>query len=121
MVVQYYIFLSDCTLHFSLTACRANKLSERFSFSFLHASDKNTSFYVETVRYDPRRRLIYLRRSAPYAERISEIVRLINDYYTNYARGISDRKIPTLKNGALNRGRSSTLYEYVEPRNVTDF
>ena len=83
--------------------------------------DKNAAFYVETVRYDPRRRLIYLRRSAPYAERISEIVRLINDYYTNYARGISDRKIPTLKNGALNRGRSSTLYEYVEPRNVTDF
>jgi hypothetical protein len=34
MVVQYYIFLSDCTLDFSLTACRANALSERFSFSF---------------------------------------------------------------------------------------
>ena len=31
----------------------------------------------------------------------------------------SNGKIPTLKNGAFNRGRSSTLYEYVEPRNVT--
>ena len=33
MVVQYCIFLSDCRLDFSLTACRANKLSS-FSFSF---------------------------------------------------------------------------------------
>jgi hypothetical protein len=33
----------------------------------------------------------------------------------------SNGKIPTLKNGAFNRGRSSTLYEHVEPRNVTSF
>jgi hypothetical protein len=33
----------------------------------------------------------------------------------------SNGKIPTLKNGAFNRGRSSTLYEYAEPRNVTVF
>jgi hypothetical protein len=33
----------------------------------------------------------------------------------------SNSKIPTLKNGAFNHGRSSTLYEYVEPRNVTEF
>ena len=110
------IFSSDCMLDFSLTACRANKLSKRFSFSFRARRQK----HVETVRYDPHG-LIYLRRSAPYAERISEIVRLINDYYTNCARRISDHKIPTLKNGALNRGRSSTLYEYAEPRNVTEF
>jgi hypothetical protein len=87
----------------------SESVSELFSFSFLHASDKNT--YVETVRYDPRRKLIYLRRSAPYAERISEIMQ----------KSESNGKIPTLKNGAFNRGRLSTLYEYVEPRSVTTF
>ena len=94
----------------SLTGCRRIN-TERFSFCFLHTSDKNTSFYVETIRYDPRRRWIYLRRSAPYAERISEIMQ----------KSESNGKIPTLKNGAFNRSRSSTLYEYVEPRNVTEF
>jgi hypothetical protein len=67
--------------------------------------------YTRTVRYDLHRRLIYLRLSAPYAEWISVIVQKTS----------SDGKIPTLKNGALNRGRASTLYAYVEPRNVTDF
>jgi len=68
----------------------------------------NTS---ETILYDLHRRLIDFRRSAPYAE----------DFLRKVPRSISDRKIPTLKNGKFNRGHSSTLYEYVEPRNVTEF
>ena len=51
------------------------------------------------------------KRYAPYNERA----------FKKCARRISDRKIPTLKNGKFNRGHSSTLYEYVEPRNVTEF
>jgi hypothetical protein len=59
------------------------------------------SQFYENVRYNPRRTLKGFQISCRKSE--------------------SNGKIPTLKNGAFNRGRSSTLYEYVEPRNVTEF
>jgi len=74
--------------------------SERFSFSCFRTKIRST------LRSSPL--LIYLR---PHAERISEIMQ----------KSESNGKIPTLKNGTFNRGRSSTLYEYVKPRNVTEF
>jgi hypothetical protein len=47
--------------------------------------------------------------------------RTLKGFQISCRKSESNGKIPTLENGAFNRGCSSTLYEYAEPRNVTSF
>jgi hypothetical protein len=50
-----------------------------------------------------------------------DLHRTLKGFQISCRKSASNGKIPTLENGAFNCGRSSTLYEYAAPRNVTEF